>query len=123
MTFPVSMHSPAAARRFVTTTVRGWGFGDLAGHAELMVSELVTNVVTHANTTGRITCFALPAGVRVEIDDGAPGSPEPTDPDPDRSWGRGLAIVATLARRWGTEHRGGGKTVWFELDDGPNRFG
>jgi len=123
MTFPVSIESPAAARRFVNTTVRGWGFRDLADHAELMVSELVTNVVIHANTAGRITCRALPAGVRIEIEDAAAASPHQPTPDADRTWGRGLAIVATLARRWGTEVRGGGKTVWFELDDDANQLG
>jgi hypothetical protein len=32
--------------------------------------------------------------------------------------GRGLRIVAQVASRWGSEHRAGTVTVWFELDRG-----
>lgn len=28
---------------------------------------------------------------------------------------RGLRVVSTLARRWGTSRTAAGKTVWFEL--------
>jgi anti-sigma regulatory factor (Ser/Thr protein kinase) len=108
-------------RTFVSDTVRGWGFGDLAESAKLLVSEVVTNVVLHARTSGEATVEALPAGVRIAVRDADPTLPQllhPVDSTPD---GRGLEIVATLARRWGVDQDGdGAKIVWFELDDDTN---
>ena len=38
----------------------------------------------------------------------------------DEDSGRGLALVGSLARRWGVRPvPGGGKTVWFEIDREP----
>ena len=34
---------------------------------------------------------------------------------PEDEFGRGLRIVTTLAREWGTSRTKAGKTVWFEL--------
>jgi hypothetical protein len=35
--------------------------------------------------------------------------------DPRAARGRGMQIVASLAERWGSEERDGGKRVWFDL--------
>jgi anti-sigma regulatory factor (Ser/Thr protein kinase) len=116
--FSPVLDAPRDVRSFVSDTVRGWGFGDLAESAKLLVSEVVTNVVLHARTNGEATVEALPSGVRVAIRDADPTLPEikhPLDSTPD---GRGLEIVATLARRWGVDRADdGSKVVWFELDD------
>jgi hypothetical protein len=34
---------------------------------------------------------------------------------PTATGGRGVALVDTLALRWGSQRAGSGKTVWFEL--------
>jgi hypothetical protein len=34
---------------------------------------------------------------------------------PDDEAGRGLRVVSTLAREWGTSRTAAGKSVWFEL--------
>ena len=119
LTFSATDTAPADARRFVAETARGWGFGDLAGRAQLLVSEVVTNVVQHAGTAGQVTIAARPAGIRVEVEDTAPEVPQPQEPDPNRPEGRGLAILTAFARRWGVEEGVGAKVVWFELDDDP----
>jgi hypothetical protein len=102
----------------VSDTVRGWGFGDLADSAELLVSEVVTNVVLHARTEGEAVIEALPSGVRIAVSDGDPTPPQLRRPTPSVPDGRGLEIVASVARRWGVDHTSqGAKVVWFELDD------
>lgn len=95
--------------------------------AELCVSELLTNVIAHLGegtpVTLRITGRA--ARTRVELTD-----PDPREPvrrqaaDGDES-GRGLALLAAVALRWGVRREGGGKTVWceLELDPGHSRNG
>jgi anti-sigma regulatory factor (Ser/Thr protein kinase) len=93
---------------------------DQLGDVRLLVSELVTNAVRHADMGDqdaiRLTVDVTGAAVRVEVSD--PGSgfePEPPPTDPARSSGWGLFLVETLADRWGVE-RGSGTRVWFELD-------
>jgi anti-sigma regulatory factor (Ser/Thr protein kinase) len=116
--FDPDLDAPRRVRAFVSDTVRSWGFGDLVDAAALLVSEVVTNVVLHARTQGVATVEALPSGVRVEVRDADPTLPQPQNPAASVPEGRGLEIVAALARRWGTSSDGAEtKTVWFELDD------
>ena len=115
--FGPSLSSPATTRNFVERTARGWGFGDVADVAELLVSEVVTNAIEHGRSGGLVQVIALPAGLRVEVSDRSTDPPELRNPSPAEPTGRGLAIVSDLARRWGVDLRRDGKTVWFELDD------
>jgi anti-sigma regulatory factor (Ser/Thr protein kinase) len=115
--FPPTLSSPREVRSFVSTTIRNWGFHNLCETAELLVSEVVTNVVVHARTPGRATVTALPAGIRIEVTDGGRDLPGERQPGPSEPDGRGLGIVSALARRWGIEVEHDTKTVWFELDD------
>jgi signal transduction histidine kinase len=84
----------------------------------LLVSELVTNSVQHAQqTNGAIELVAsiTPDLVRVEIsDDGQGFVPQPL-PHDDAESGRGLELVQELADRWGRPP-GPPTSVWFELD-------
>jgi two-component sensor histidine kinase len=52
--------------------------------------------------------------VRLEVADEGPGF-QAHGPDPDRPGGWGLALVESMADRWGIE-RGDRTRVWFELD-------
>ncbi len=54
-------------------------------------------------------------GLRVEVGDTNPRLPVLADPCTHAESGRGLRIVATLARRWGTDRADEGKIVWFEI--------
>jgi serine/threonine-protein kinase RsbW len=86
----------------------------------LLVSELVTNAVRHANLSdedviGLVVELAGEA-LRVEVHDPGGGFvPSAPSPDPVRPSGWGLYLVAELADRWGvdSEER---TLVWFELD-------
>jgi anti-sigma regulatory factor (Ser/Thr protein kinase) len=100
----------------------------LAGHlpdgqmpdVRLLVSELVTNAVRHANLdrSDAIDLVIELAGrtLRVEVHDPGGGFvPSAPSPDPARPSGWGLYLVAELADRWGV-HSDDKTLVWFELD-------
>jgi serine/threonine-protein kinase RsbW len=56
-----------------------------------------------------------PDRVRVEVADSEAALPQLRQPDQEATGGRGLAMVALLATRWGTDPTDSGKAVWFEL--------
>lgn len=110
--------SPRAARRFVTQALTGWddGEGDLTDTVTLLVSELVTNAVLHAGSDVEVMVRLTATAARVEVTDTSADSLLPRDAASDEDSGRGLALVGTLAQRWGVRSAvGGGKTVWFEV--------
>ena len=84
----------------------------------LGVCELVTNALLHTTSPIQLTMHQT-ADVRlwIGVQDDSDRQPQPRNPDADEIAGRGLAIVAALADRWGVDAdlSGGGKTVWMEL--------
>jgi anti-sigma regulatory factor (Ser/Thr protein kinase) len=88
---------------------------ELAERLALVVSELASNAVLHAGTPFTVRVWRGPDRVRVEVMDRSDRLPAPRDHDPTAVSGRGLAIVGTLADRWGVEVVSGGKCVWAEL--------
>ena len=91
-----------------TTTLVDW--------ASLVVSELVTNAAVHARTEIVVRIVAQPDCLLIAVTDGSPRPLVLRCCSEQSTTGRGLAIVASVARRWGTEqHRYGGKTVWAEV--------
>ena len=86
----------------------------------LLVSELVTNAVRHANlATADVILLVIDMGdhmLRVEVHDPGGGFvPSAPSPDPARPSGWGLYLVAELADRWGVDSDDR-TLVWFELD-------
>jgi anti-sigma regulatory factor (Ser/Thr protein kinase) len=85
------------------------------GEVKLIVSELVTNSIEHADlgVGDRIEVHARvdPRGaLRVEVRDPGPGPP------PDARSGMGWRILERMTDRWGIDRRDGQARVWFELD-------
>ena len=107
--------SARSARHFVRDAL-GPADQQLVQSTELLVSELVTNAVVHASSAPRVDVRLFRDTIRVEVYDDDPTMPQPRSPLPDVPGGRGLLIVAQLARRWGAEPCDQGKVVWFELD-------
>ncbi|WP_369226636.1 SpoIIE family protein phosphatase [Streptomyces sp. R39] len=103
------------ARAVVREQLHDWGLAHLADPAELMVSELVTNAVRHSH--GRPLQLRLIRGETLlcEVDDDDHTLPTLLSAEPGDEAGRGLRVVSTLAREWGTSRTTAGKTVWFEL--------
>jgi anti-sigma regulatory factor (Ser/Thr protein kinase) len=93
-----------------------------AWEAATALTELVTNAVIHgwsgADEPIRLRVRSRGGLLRVEVEDPGPGiSPEARPlPDASRVSGRGLAIVALLAERWGACRRP--SRIWFEMDLG-----
>lgn len=92
----------------------------LAFDVRLLVSELVTNSVRHAQTgpedSINLKVLLGDEHVRVEVADNGPGFELPDhDPTADdaRDSGWGLFFVTQLADRWGVESGSG--RVWFEI--------
>ncbi|SED45603.1 SpoIIE family protein phosphatase [Streptomyces sp. PAN_FS17] len=103
------------ARAVVREQLHDWGLARLTDHAELMVSELVTNAVRHSH--GRPVELRLVRGdtLLCEVDDDDHDLPTLLSAGPLDDAGRGLRVVSMLAREWGTSRTSAGKTVWFEL--------
>ncbi len=109
---------PAEARRAraaVHEQLHEWGLPGLADNAALLAGELVTNAVRH--TRGRAVGLRLVRGdtLLCEVDDEDHELPVLRGAGPGDEAGRGLRVVSTLAREWGTSRTAAGKTVWFEL--------
>jgi len=85
--------------------------------AELLVAELVTNVVRHAESGVVVHIEPDCDQVRVSVEDQSPALPRVQPFRVDAIGGRGLQIVAGMASSWGVQARAGGKAVWFELTD------
>ena len=86
----------------------------------LMVSELVTNAVSHARAQFvRVAILGLGARVRVEITTPGPAFEAPVDRKPGRDGGFGLFFVDRLAERWGVDRLKDQTCVWFEMNVAP----
>jgi anti-sigma regulatory factor (Ser/Thr protein kinase) len=123
--------SVPAARRFVADGLAAWGEAKLVDAAELVASELSSNAALHAMAEFmHVTLERVAdddAGVRVAVEDDGPVGVEAvlarTPAGDDVDWddldatGRGLAIVAMLAGRWGVDATRRGKRVWADLVD------
>jgi anti-sigma regulatory factor (Ser/Thr protein kinase) len=108
--------SVARARHFVTAELEKWDCADPGRVVTLLTSEVVTNAICHAGgPVGLSLALVDDHTVRVEVTDGVPGSLVEPPPEARDAGGRGLHIVDTLARRWGTERHPRYKSVWFEL--------
>jgi anti-sigma regulatory factor (Ser/Thr protein kinase) len=120
--FPGHPPSVPAARHYVTA-VLGQVPTELSDVAGLLVSELATNAVRHAEGQFEVAVrFTAELGrLWIGVTDTGPGSPVLQVPPVSAERGRGLQLVSTLADRWGMRRRRGTaeKTVWFELTTGP----
>ncbi|MFJ3661788.1 ATP-binding protein [Streptomyces sp. NPDC090119] len=117
-TFPPEPGAVRAARAAVRGQLGRWHLDSLADLTALLVSELVTNSLRHADGPIGLRLVrpgGLDGALLVEVSDQLPDPPRERVPRPEDESGRGLQLVAGSARRWGTRPGGRGKTVWFEL--------
>jgi anti-sigma regulatory factor (Ser/Thr protein kinase) len=118
LALPASPASVCIGRRLAAHTLAQWMVpGKPAEDAVLIVSELLTNAIRHGAPPLRLRLrLRLRRGgqeLAIEVDDGDRGAaPHKRDASPDAVGGRGLGIVATLSRRWGSRATQSGKTVW-----------
>ena len=118
--------APAAARLFVRETLQDWRLAppdeELSDQALLLADELVTNAVVHARTDLRLRLELRGELLHLAVHDLGSAQPRPGPADPDREGGRGLQVVAQVAKIWGV-HRDpeGGKVVWCILQTAQQR--
>ena len=113
-TLPAKPASVRKARSLVREQMATWELDSLSFTTELLVSELVTNALTHASSDLSLRLIRDRALVCEVFDDGAAMPKLRTAGDDDEN-GRGLQVVSQLAQRWGTRRTPDGKAVWFEL--------
>jgi len=90
---------------------------ELVDTAELLVSELTSNVVRHTGSRPTLRVVRHDDLIRIEVGDSRPDHvPIEGDVDPDAVSGRGLLVVSTLATSWGYERNDYGKLTWVELE-------
>lgn len=109
---------PTAARRARQITRRqllSWELNEPCDTAELLVSELVTNALSHGRGPVRLCLAAWHGTLRCEVADQGGALPRRRPLSLGGETGRGMHLVDVLADRWGVDLRGPGKTVWFEL--------
>ncbi len=89
---------------------------DAAEVATLLVTELATNAVRHADTEFTVYVALDDDLLRVEVQDRNHALPEVKAPGLEDEGGRGMFLVDRLSTRWGAEREPDiGKRVWFEL--------
>ncbi|MFF3554603.1 ATP-binding protein [Streptomyces tsukubensis] len=101
-------------RRITQTNLRRWGLAALSDVATLAVSELVTNAVQHGG--GGSVALRIghhPAELLIEVTDEGRMLPVLREADENGEHGRGLSLIAGMAKEWGVSDDGG--TKWCSL--------
>jgi serine/threonine-protein kinase RsbW len=126
LALPPTTRAAGAARQITRDVLASWQMAHVEETVLLLVSELVTNVVLHARTSGTVLVLRLEAAgpwLRIEVHDADPRWPEPRTPDRLDGSGFGFVLIEALADKWGVREATIGKVVWAELDtrrdDGP----
>ncbi|MEU3601745.1 ATP-binding protein [Streptomyces sp. NPDC006798] len=105
-------------RRIISAQLRHWHLDPLIDQAALGVTELLTNVLQHAEPDKRCTVDVelLLDRLTVSVRDRDPRLPTLRAADPLATSGRGLELIAAVSENWGARPRDeGGKEVWFTL--------
>ncbi|MER5860180.1 SpoIIE family protein phosphatase [Streptomyces sp900105245] len=102
------------ARRLVRERLLTWCLPHAVETAELLVSEVVTNAVRHAQGDRIGLRVVRTDALLFEVTDDEPALPAMLSAGPLDESGRGLRVVSRLAREWGASTSGHRKTVWFE---------
>jgi anti-sigma regulatory factor (Ser/Thr protein kinase) len=115
---PGGPHAVAAARRGLDSLEPHVG-EQVLNDMRLLVSELVTNSVRHADRNGssavELEVSVSDTRVLVRVTDNGPGfEANPRGPEDDPGSGWGLFLVEQISARWGVEVNGTTQ-VWFEL--------
>ncbi|MEW2290467.1 SpoIIE family protein phosphatase [Streptomyces sp. NPDC047841] len=118
-TLPKDPAVVGTARRLAEHQLAAWGLADVAFATALIVSELVTNAIRYGSPPIRLRMIRDRTLI-CEVSDGSSTAPHLRNARAIDEGGRGLALVARLAARWGTRFGRRGKTIWCEqeLDGG-----
>ncbi|MFE3220018.1 ATP-binding protein [Streptomyces antimycoticus] len=112
----------ADLRRAVKAELAGWGMSALAEEAQLITTELASNVIKHVGqgTAATLVLDADTDQLRLELHDNSDKEPQSLHPTCEEESGRGLQLLAALSAVWGTTRTAVGKAVWCELPLAPD---
>jgi anti-sigma regulatory factor (Ser/Thr protein kinase) len=117
--WPAAASAVPEARRMVRETLRGAGRCEVVESAELIVSELVSNVVLHVGGDLELAVDVRADEVVIEVSDSSPLSPHLRMFSRTSSTGRGMRLVHSLSAEHGVRPRHAddrpGKTIWVRL--------
>ncbi len=117
-TLPPTPLSALRAREFVWASLDAAEAteADLADRMGLVITELVTNAIVHAQTDLEVRIRISGPEVYLEVADGTPTLVAPPR-SIDATGGRGLVLVAALTDAWGVTEvdHGRGKMVWVRV--------
>ncbi|GAA2258546.1 hypothetical protein GCM10010145_34460 [Streptomyces ruber] len=112
---PALSSAVSDGRCFLGKTLTTWDCAHLADDARLLVSEVLTNAIQHAQGPLGLHLRRTATELTVEISDHSPHLPQPRLAAPDDESGRGLLLVDALADSWGVRPTDDGKITWFTL--------
>jgi anti-sigma regulatory factor (Ser/Thr protein kinase) len=115
---PHRVDSVPAARAFLAQLLSGWEIADqVIDEASLLATELMSNAVEHGSGVVNLEIAVHNGVLRVGVHDDAADTPVVVDVADSSLSGRGIWLVQSIARDWGSDSSGEepGKTVWFEL--------
>ncbi|MDX2824361.1 ATP-binding protein [Streptomyces ipomoeae] len=118
LAFRAEPEEVAALRRIMRLHLGVWGLHEVSDAAQLCVSELVSNVVTHVGHGTPVTLAVSMSGtyLRIEVHDpDTRALPTLMAADSDAEGGRGMALIDAVADRWGVQLRDDRKVTWCEL--------
>lgn len=103
----------ADIRKKVAAQLENWGMADEMFTTGLVVSELVTNAIRHAEAPIQLRIIRDRTLI-CEVSDGSNTAPHLRRARAFDEDGRGLLLVSQLTQRWGTRQTPNGKTIWAE---------
>ncbi|MFD1537994.1 ATP-binding protein [Nonomuraea guangzhouensis] len=116
--FPAAEVSVPEARAWAGSVLSVGGPPSFLDDALLLLSEVVTNAITHSGSR-RVTVQIARTGttVQVKVTDAGSSTTAPVVrlPALDDDGGRGLWLVESLAEEWGSCHDETSRLVWFRL--------
>ncbi|MDO3702351.1 ATP-binding protein [Micromonospora sp. C28SCA-DRY-2] len=113
---PPSVGAAREARQLVTDGCQRWGVPGLAEPGCIAVTEMVNNVVAHAHTPMTVRLAPRDSELHLAVRDHSARQPAYAGLAPlTATGGRGLLLIDTVARRWGSSPVPDGKVVWCVL--------
>jgi anti-sigma regulatory factor (Ser/Thr protein kinase) len=119
--FTAEPQEVAALRRIMRLHLGLWGLHGVIDSAQLCVSELASNVITHVGTGTPATLVVSMSGSRLRIevhDSDIRALPVLLDAGLDAESGRGMALISAVTDRWGVRLQADQKVTWCELPTG-----
>lgn len=121
LAFTAEAEEVAALRRILRLHLGHWGLHELADTAQLCLSELVSNIITHVGPGTPATLVVSMNGTHLRIEVHDPDTralPTLVDVDINAESGRGMALVDAVTDRWGILLHPDRKVTWCELSTG-----